>query len=207
MLRARSSEPLVLRQVCDVRPFQADRPLGRHIEQSDHVHQGRFSGAGRSHDGENFAALYVEADIADRRDGETIRAVSSVHGPEAEKWRDRRHDPNLIPSNSMPAGLIACPITTSLPSTNSPSLRATCSAPAAPTITGTRRSAPLAVRTHYGVSSPDLRPAWRRVAGSATQPAAPSGRLPGARSRSSPARSFQAAARHRDWRSRGRRCR
>ncbi len=42
-------------------------------------------------------------------------------------------DPNLMPRNSMPAGRIACPTATWLPSTNSPLLSATCSVPAAPT--------------------------------------------------------------------------
>ena len=138
--------PAVFRHVCHVRPFQINCTFGRQIKQSDHVHQRRFSRAGWSHHGESFAALDIEIDITNRRHGKTVSPVRSIHGAQLEKWSC--HDPNLISSNFMPAGRIACPTATSLPSTTSPSLSATCSAPAAPTLTGTRRSAPLVVRTH-----------------------------------------------------------
>ena len=166
----RAARPPVLRHICHVRPFQIDRTLCGQIQQSDHVHQRRFSGAGWSHHGESFTALYIETDIADRRHGKTVSPVRSIHGAQPEKWSC--HGPNLIPSNFMPAGRIACPTATSLPSTTSPSLSATCSAPAAPTLTGTRRSAPLEVRTHKPEGSGSWASfvpcGWKRKAASGT---------------------------------------
>jgi hypothetical protein len=104
--------PPILGQFRNVFPVQIDRAFARKIEQPDQVHQRRFSGTGRSHDGNNFFVIYAEADITDRVHCDTARAVSPAHRSEGDESLSDCHDPNLIPSNSMPADGIALPIAT-----------------------------------------------------------------------------------------------
>ena len=66
-----------------------------------------LSRAGRPHHRDDLASIDVEADIAHRGHRYAVGAIGPGDRLQADEGRGGRHDPNLMPRNSMPAGRIA----------------------------------------------------------------------------------------------------
>jgi hypothetical protein len=91
------TEEMPAQQRALVAPQLADRDAlekivagSRRIEAADHVHRRRFAGAGRSHDGGEFAAAEGEVHTGQSMHGRVARAVDLGHAAQLDDRRVRR---------------------------------------------------------------------------------------------------------------------